>query len=380
MPQPNGDDPSVGGARYGANVDDEPTQDLPTADQPSHEDVPSTFRAEDEDRLSEFSAVADAAVRIDSSWMNDLLAKVDPLAHFAQQIKAMTSLNLSPLPSVADLVLRDVNPLAGVADQVAAMTTLNLPPIPSAADIVFRNLDVRLPALDALVRLPRLDLTFPAIDFAFPQLPFDAEAFQRLYERFKPRNLRGEVDHDIEQIEAVMQGDGIPFCLVPDAETVDMLLIAPDRAARRTVLISRADAIFISCDDIISLCVDADLPVYGHMTRRAIAAYDDGHWEAAQTLATVVLDALVARHQNHTNLKSAADGPEFISGKMGNRDAFFLLPLPVVHTRTAKITDPEAYNRHATVHDSSPVQLTRSNAVQAIMLATSLLGFYQNLW
>ena len=208
---------------------------------------------------------------------------------------------------------------------------------------------------------------------------YDPARFKDFFARFRPRNLRAG-DVDIEVVERVMVEEGIPFCLVPDEGTVGLLVEAEDAAARRRVLVERSEPVFSACDRVIGLCVDPGLPEQGSLLRESMRAYQDGHHAAAQALATVVLDQLVARHKHAASIKSAAEGVSFIEDKLDGRDWFFMLPVPVAHTKTHLIADPEAFNRHATVHKSSSQQLTPSNAVHAVMLATSFLGYHQGLW
>ncbi|MBE7324587.1 hypothetical protein IEQ44_07975 [Nocardioides sp. Y6] len=214
-------------------------------------------------------------------------------------------------------------------------------------------------------------------------LDLDLDRFSRLIERFKPRNLRG-IEIDISIALTLMREEAIPFALVTDPETATLLVEAADSAARKKILVQRAESIFDACDDVISLSVNDDLPQKGVLIRSAIATYRDGHHEAAQALATVILDGLVSRHPNNPQLKNADEGHAYIDTKHDFRDAFFLLPLPTAHIKTYseeyKKSDRSMYNRHATVHTVADGQLTSGNAVQAIMLASSLLGFYQNLW
>lgn len=236
-------------------------------------------------------------------------------------------------------------------------------------------------------------LTLPNIDIDISGLlpKFDPEWLERIGHILRPRNLR-EGDFDFELMDKVMKEDGIPFCLVPDSETVHLILDAPDRPTRRRVLRDRSAEIFTACDDIIALCVDLAVAPQGSLIRNAIAAHNDGHTQAAQALATVVLDHLAALAVNRIyeagitpspekakEIKSAAVGNTFIEDNLKHQSAFFLHPLPFVHTKTDNIADPEAFNRHATIHTPT-TQLTPANSVQAIMLATSLLGYHQNLW
>ncbi len=238
-------------------------------------------------------------------------------------------------------------------------------------------------AVFSLPKAPKFDFGVGAlnksVDATFRKQFLDPDLFKRFYERFKPRNLRG-ADVGVDEVEAIMRDEGIPFCLVPDLGTVELLVAAGSRSVRRAVLVERVEHIFDSCDNIIDLCVGPGLPEQGVLIRMAISAHRDGHVEAAQALATGVLDKLIAQHPHGSNIKSAAKGHAHIDEHFGTRDTFFMYPIPVSHTGTAFLADKSNYSRHATVHDTNLKQLNASNSVQAIMLATSILGYHQDLW
>lgn len=229
-----------------------------------------------------------------------------------------------------------------------------------------------------------VESTRPAIsfrvDWGFDNLfsTLDLTGLKKTFEQLQPRNLRG-AGLDLDAIFDLMKDEGLPFCLVPDAETSRLLLDAPDRDGRRKVLNSRAAEIFAGCEDVIALCVDPVLLESGALIRSAIGAFVAGHTEAAQTLATVVMDGLVGRYAHDGQIKNPTNGAAFLEDE-GMREWFFLLPVPAVHVKTWQVVDSGLFNRNTTVHKVGLSQLTPSNAVQAIMLATSLLGFHENLW
>lgn len=263
----------------------------------------------------------------------------------------------------------DINQLAGT-DRITAA-------IDSALKEHYGDLRARiLEGIQPAINL-RVDWRF---DWGFDSLfsNLDLTGLKKTFEDLQPRNLRG-AELDLAGIFDLMKDEGLPFCLVPDAETARLLLDAPNRDGRRHVLSSRATEIFEGCEDVIALCVDPELLESGVLIRSAISAFVAGHTEAAQTLATVVLDGLVGRYAHQGQIKNPTHGVAFLEDE-GMREWFFLLPVPAVHVKTWQVDDSGLFNRNTTVHQVALTQLTASNAVQAIMLATSLLGFHQDLW
>jgi len=227
--------------------------------------------------------------------------------------------------------------------------------------------------------IPRFDV--PTFDFGLDRLAKSLRllepALRDLPERLRPRNLR-ELDISVLDLGDIMRDEGIPFCLVPDPDTVQMLYEADDANERRALLTQRAEPILDACDDIIGLCIEPDLAILGMYLRRAIAAYTHGHAEAAQALATNVLDTLVRKYTHHAQL-TGSDGIDHVM-RQTRQHWMFLAPIPVAHTKTWDLPANPFFNRHATAHMVSHTHYTDANAVQAVMLATSMLGYHQHLW
>jgi hypothetical protein len=218
--------------------------------------------------------------------------------------------------------------------------------------------------------------------------PGFTESIRRMLERLQPRNLRGIKGLDTDKIDQVMAEEGIPFFLVPDADTALALLAAPDAVGRRTILKERAEPVFDACEEILALCVDPGLPFLGSTIRGAIAAYRDGHHQAAQALATNVLDSTLQEFGSETHrqgvvgsgVKGRGRGIAYVQD-LPLSEWFALAPLVAVHEKDDRPNPPRVmYSRKSTSHRVTREQYTPANAVQAIMLSTSLLGFVQRLW
>jgi hypothetical protein len=260
-------------------------------------------------------------------------------------------------------------------------TAALFPKLDTAA--LFPKLDTAalFPKLDTAALFPKLDTAalFPKLDTAalFPKL--DRTLLEQLARRFQPRNLRG-FPFDYVAAWTIMEEEGIPFVLVPDRETARLLVAAADAEQRRDVLRRRKDEVLASCESILALCVDDDIVTLGTSIRKALAALQDGHLEAAQALATNVLDRLVKNHPGGKNLVNR-DAAALLLEQVPHRDVFFLTPIAGAHAKAWSSSPPVAgFSRHATAHQVGTMQYSEANCIHAVMLSTSLLGFWQDLW
>ena len=72
---------------------------------------------------------------------------------------------------------------------------------------------------------------------------------------------------------------------------------------------------------------------------------------------------------------------EEILEQMPHRDWFFLTPIAGAHAKAWSSSPPlDGFSRHATAHQVGTGQYNEANCIHAIMLSTSLLGFWQGLW
>jgi len=258
---------------------------------------------------------------------------------------------------------------------------------------------MKLPVIDssAFEQLARAStVNFPNIEYPdfgkYAENLFkgiDVEALRRAATRVHPRNLRGDYGIDDEILWQIMVDEGIPFFLVPDTESVAELRAQSDAAARRKVLVARAEPILGQCESLLVGVTDADATFFVEKVGDAIAAYRGGQPSAAQALATNVLDSTLQdyaalTHRDYVTGKRTAPGGLTRGAYVDDLpyvEAIALAPVVKAHQADNRPNPPKTeYTRHGTTHRVSREQYTEANAVQAIMLATSVLGFVQGLW
>lgn len=67
--------------------------------------------------------------------------------------------------------------------------------------------------------------------------------------------------------------------------------------------------------------------------------------------------------------------------QLPHRESIFLTPITGAHAKAWSSSPPIAgFSRHATAHQVGTAQYSEANCIHAVMLSTSLLGFWQDLW
>ena len=250
---------------------------------------------------------------------------------------------------------------------------------------MFRTLDA-----SAMFRFPDYSAMFKTLDTsAILRLPpfvldFDSEPLIRALKlRRVPENwLDVDVDADDAQdaIHSVLD-DGIPLGWVPSGRAVQLLLDASDARARRRVISNNYRGILADCERVCATLPAPRALFLADKIRRSIAALRGGHGEAAQALATNVLDTLVEQHSRGAlGVGSGAlTNPSYqvnLSRK-GWRLALSLRPLATVMSGKYGLDHREpGFRRNATTHAVTRHQYNRINSVIAIMLATSVLACF----
>lgn len=215
------------------------------------------------------------------------------------------------------------------------------------------------------------------------------KAFAQLPRPLLPPNLREVSDHiTAHEVLDFLEEEGIPLYLIPRAAIGKRLVLSKDHANRRKVLNDRFNDIVDDCVELLDTCTDPIVGTEVHFIQDGIGALRAGHHASAQALFTVALDTLISRfypdrekRKKITNRKKDSQMPDEIS-HMGIRDAYVWLPVwnahqEFWHHKGDRI--PNDYSRHATVHGVSRTQFNKRNCVQALMLASSLVGYANQL-
>jgi hypothetical protein len=120
-----------------------------------------------------------------------------------------------------------------------------------------------------------------------------AKTHPALYEALqmtRPENWWGTGNPKV--LFAIAKDDGIPVAWVPSASILLDLAAAPDRNARMSVLLARKQEIVDQCKMIILNSDDPWVADERALIEKAVAAYEDGHLEAATALAVSIGESL----------------------------------------------------------------------------------------
>jgi hypothetical protein len=201
--------------------------------------------------------------------------------------------------------------------------------------------------------------------------------------------------------------NGIPVVEVPPPEILLDLAVASDRNARMTVLLARKQEIVDQCKDLI---LDYNNPWADdarELTGKAIAAYEDGHYEAAMALAVSVSEPLAIWSSTHRF--QALDGRAALEKDQENRKKIsrekykwasyelsdekaalvcgddwdyraLIAPIPLFFTiwyPDSGLEPPKSLSRHVVAHQPTREHFSPENALLSLMLATSLLCYQQ---
>lgn len=206
---------------------------------------------------------------------------------------------------------------------------------------------------------------------------------RRLRLAFFPLNLRvidGIEDIGIARVRAIVVEEGLPLYMVPGPQTAALMLRAESETARRAILADRCDEVVGDCREAVEAVEAVDLAGDRRMVLRAIAAFVDGHHENAQALAGSIIESLVWDHfgRDDKSRKRYIRGDEFPEAykELGAHEFIALAPIWRAFksfNRSKGDPVPSVFSRHGSAHTISEVQFTKVNAIQGLMLASSLL-------
>lgn len=208
-------------------------------------------------------------------------------------------------------------------------------------------------------------------------------SLERLKLSFYPPNLQPIEGLRWEAVESVVMVDGIALYGVPRTAIAEALIRADSAAKRRDILGRRWKAISADCRAVVEGCETAAVAPYVPMALRALGALEAGHTEAAQALIGSLLDSMV-------NTYFGADRYLYTPDKRGKRtnaayDEFtaheYIALAPTWQAwqkffPNEGLPVPHTFSRNATAHTVSTKQYTRRNAVQSLMIVSSLIYFF----
>lgn len=207
-------------------------------------------------------------------------------------------------------------------------------------------------------------------------------AMDAMRARFYPPNLRGIDRLDIASVNHLVMAEGIPLYGVPRTSIAEALIRAENEPARRAILGRRWKAISADCRELLMGCTLPAVAQYVPVALAALNALEAGHPMAAQALIGSLTDVIVNGYFSYVG-KNRYD---FTPGKRNlTNEAYeeftireFIAFAPIWQAYQQFFVSngdkiPMTFSRNATVHTVSSRQYSRRNAVQGLMLVTSLL-------
>lgn len=279
--------------------------------------------------------------------------------------------SMPALPAIGELA---PNVLTGIIK--TAMTHVPTPLIPAFTPPA----PISISALFDLPSAPALlPTSFTAATTALADL---WKSLSRRWPQNWPKSLQ-----DLESIEQIAS-TGIPVVYVPRAQTITALIDASTIEERLQLLLDKRTEIVADCRAILTESeLDTAVEQQHSLTLEALDALDAGSYPAAaQALAVAVCDTLIKRHlpsdyntiarrAREHNLDEAFDAGAY-------RIALAIRPLGVMLTEWSDKSHqpiPTMLSRHVTLHHASRDHLHETNAIIAVMAATSLLLAFTEL-
>jgi len=213
-------------------------------------------------------------------------------------------------------------------------------------------------------------------------LPGFAKLAEAMRAHVLPENLKDVGGVTIDRVLSIAEIDGIALYGVPNAQISVRILNSQTTEARRRILGDEMTRIASDCATALSGVEDSRTASLAQMLILATRAAAAGHTEAAQALATNVLDASVSELlevELHPLARAQRDriGSRRLD-ELRLREALVVLPLAHAHAHFYRAKGdpvPREYSRHATVHTARSIQYSRRNTSQVLLLATSVILF-----
>ncbi|MFJ9765531.1 hypothetical protein ACIRUY_17110 [Streptomyces erythrochromogenes] len=183
----------------------------------------------------------------------------------------------------------------------------------------------------------------------------------------------------LEQLLDLAQVHGIPVAWVPDRDVLRQLAAAgPTHDEKLAVLVGAEEEIRALCHARLDECHDEWLTAEIAAGHKALAAWDDGHREAAATLAIAALEQILytlteAEDRSHGALRQI--GRQKPNSYLPARQYVFA-PLATLFARYYPERNdplPDNLSRHAVLHHLPLDHLSRGHCTVAIMLLVSVL-------
>lgn len=187
---------------------------------------------------------------------------------------------------------------------------------------------------------------------------------------------------DADVLRPLLRDEGIVLAWAPDTDTLVQLLDADSAEERKQILAHRKSAIAEHCQNALEAAPSGELDEARLLAISAVEALQAGHHQAAQALATNVLEACINERlprKERNILVNRKSGSAF-EREEAFRAAMVFDAVNAAYAQEYRpnrgIPVPTSYSRHATAHSTSLEQYTPLNALLAIMHATAIVMLF----
>ncbi|MFT3969088.1 MAG: hypothetical protein QM695_02130 [Micropruina sp.] len=208
--------------------------------------------------------------------------------------------------------------------------------------------------------------------------------FKEAYLNSFPPNLRHIRDISVRGVLDFLAAEGISLYQVPCQDTAEALLAAHQDGTTRMLLTKKWRPIIADCRAALVRHKNPATAEWSHLVAEGISTYEDGHPSAAQALFIVVIDSITfalprSDRQRYTGSKNRSTYEVILEDEEYLATALIAIPVWKIHEpnweyRGDKI--PRTLSRHASLHRASSRQYSKRNAIQALLLATSMVCWY----
>lgn len=251
------------------------------------------------------------------------------------------------------------------------------------------NISIVSPISDAVTAYlrtlaPKINLPQIVPPELWRNLSRDAARLAEALLRLVPENLRKLSVEEWRQVADLCVNEQLALAWVPRAEIVEALLRAETPEAREALIVARTAEILSDCEDVLRSIEVPNLVELSGFAIQSIEACRAGHVQAAQALATNVLDTVMSQHLDAvvklTATKAAKRAKELFGHEVDDEATLREWRLIVVGAGIPSSYKPydyakrdRRYSRNGTSHCVNGNQYRRVNALRAILFATSLL-------
>lgn len=190
-----------------------------------------------------------------------------------------------------------------------------------------------------------------------------------------------------EEIDEVVVRDGIPTAWVIPQDLLHQMLLCRDKQERCHLLQKNKTLIIQRCSDLLD-GVTGEVWEIGQdefdditvLAKKAVKAYQSGHFEASQSLATSVIDTLL-RYFHGTTLNNDRKSFKATLDVESTRLASYIVfgPLYTAYAPfwrdQGHVPEDYPYNRNVSTHAASTSQYSKLHALFAVMNMTAIVIF-----